>query len=156
MVNLLSKEEIIFINEVSLKLTDEEDKFYLEYPDDLDFLIDLVKKDFKDDFYKSALWYCISIIVLHPFKNGNHRTSILAAEHFLLKNNFQSFTDDEKDTWLEKYRIEYEKEYELERDFFRIACIENRDKQKEEIKNIMISEYGKTIKRWLKKNYKTK
>lgn len=155
MVHLLSKEEIIFINKVSLRITNEENNFHLHKSGDLQFLIDFAKSEFKNDFYKTALRYCISIIVLHPFKNGNHRTSILAAEHFLLKNNFQSLTTDEEDTWLEKWRINYEEKHELERKFFGITCLEDNQERKKQIKKIMKSEYGQTIENWFKKNYKS-
>ena len=70
-------------------------------PDDIRFLINLVKKEFRDDYLQKALGYCISIIVLHPFKNGNHRTSLLSAERFLLKNNYNLLSSN-------KEKIEFE------------------------------------------------
>ena len=97
--------------------------------------------------------YCISLIVLHPFKNGNHRTSLVVAEHFLLKNNFCSIDTDEKDLKMQKWRIGFEKKHNLEKEFFRIACIEDEEKKSEEIKRIMKSEYGITIEKWLKENF---
>ena len=80
------------------------------------------------DFYRASLGYCISLIVHHAFKNGNHRTSILSAELFLLKNNFISLTTDEKDIELYKKRVKMEKKDDLTliRKFFN--SVENRDK----------------------------
>jgi len=118
MFNFVSRDEIIYINEISLELTNESDKIGFENPGDLDFLINFIEKNFRNDPFTTALSYCISIIVLHPFKNGNHRTSILTAEHFLLKNNFNSFTTNKKDTALEKWRVKYEKDHEIEWVFF--------------------------------------
>lgn len=106
-----------------------------------------------DDIYKTSLAYCISLIVLHPFKNGNHRTSLLSAERFLLKNNYRFVGTQESDLRLQKWRIDIEEKNELEREFFRIACIENQKKRTEEIKNIMKSEYGKNIEKWLKESF---
>ena len=153
MIDFLTDEEIKFINEYSLKITNEEKNYNLDNANDLNFLMNFVEEEFKDP-YKISLAYCVSIIVLHPFRNGNHRTSILSAEHFLLKNNYESFTNDKKDTELEKWRIDYESKYDLEREFFRITCIEDDEKRKEEIKKIIDSEYGKYIEKWLRDNYK--
>lgn len=154
MFEFVSRDEIILINEISLKLTNESETIGFENPQDLDFLIEFVEKKFGNDEFITALSYCISIIVLHPFKNGNHRTSILTAEHFLLKNGFDSFTNDKEDTKLEKWRIKYEKDHDLERDFFRITCLENKKQKEDEIIKMMNSEYGKTIEKWLRTNYK--
>ena len=93
MIEFVSRDEIIFINEISLKLTNESEKIGFENPGDLDFIIKFVEKNVKNNLINIALSYCISIIVLHPFKNGNHRTSILTAEHFLLKNNFSAYSN---------------------------------------------------------------
>jgi death-on-curing family protein len=67
-----------------------------------------------NDIYEISLAYCISLIVLHPFKNGNHRTSLLAAEHFLLKNNYKFIGNEYTDLKIQKWRIEFEKENDLE------------------------------------------
>jgi death-on-curing family protein len=106
-----------------------------------------------NDIYEISLAYCISLIVLHPFKNGNHRTSLLATEHFLLKNNYKFIGNEYTDLKIQKWRIEFEKENDLEREFFRIACIEDSKMKSEEIKNIMKTEYGKNIEKWLKDNF---
>ena len=92
----------------------------------------------------------------HPFKNGNHRTSMICAEHFLLKNNFNSLTTNRKDKWLYRWRIKHEKkkDYDLTRMFFNIACIEDNDKKGDEIEKVMNSKYGLKIEKWLKKNYR--
>ena len=146
--------DFVYRDEIALKLTDESETIGFENPEDLDFLIYFIEKNFENDHFKTALAYCTSIIFLHPFKNGNHRTSILTAEHFLLKNNFNAYTNDKKDIELEEWRIKYEKNNDLERDFFRVACIEDNNLKETEIVKIMNSEYGKTIEKWLKNNYK--
>ena len=133
MISYLSLEEIIEINKLVLEETNELDKFLLERPDDLQFVLQFTENNFDEDLYKKSLAYCISLIVLHPFKNGNHRTSLIAAERFLLKNNFQNLSSDEKDLKLQKWRIYYEQKYDLEREFFRITCIENKKDRTEEI-----------------------
>jgi prophage maintenance system killer protein len=59
----------------------------LERPEDVYFSIQLVKEELKsEDIYKQALGYCVSLIVLHPFKEGNHRTSLYTAIIFLMLN----------------------------------------------------------------------
>ena len=156
MINYLSGEEIIEINKYSLKATDEENEFHTMQPDDIRFLINLVKKEFGDDFLQKALGYCISIIVLHPFKNGNHRTSLLSAERFLLKNNYNLLSSNKEKIEFEEWRLKYEEENDLEREFFRITNIENAKKQTDEIVKMMNSKYGKETSKWLKNNYKKK
>ncbi len=156
MINYLSEEEIIEINKYSLKATDEENEFHTMQPDDIRFLINLVKKEFGDDFLQKALGYCISIIVLHPFKNGNHRTSLLSAERFLLKNNYNLLSSNKEKIEFEEWRLKYEEENDLEREFFRITNIENAKKQTDEIVKMMNSKYGKETSKWLKNNYKKK
>ncbi len=102
MINYLSEKEIIELNKYSLQATDEMNEFYIMQHDDIRFLINFVKKKFENDLLQMALGYCISIIVLHPFKNGNHRTSLLSAERFLLKNNYILLSSN-------KEKIEFEK-----------------------------------------------
>lgn len=153
MIIFLTEEEINFINKYSLKITNEEKNHNLDNANDLKFLMKFVEEEFEDP-YKISLAYCVSIIVLHPFRNGNHRTSILSAEYFLLKNNRESFANDKKDKELEKWRIDYENKYELERKFFRITCIEDNEKRKEEIGKIIDLKYGRYIEKWLRDNYK--
>ena len=50
--------------------------------------------------------------------------------------------------------MKYEKENDLEREFFKITNIENSKGRTEEIKKIMNSQYGKETLKWLKNNYK--
>ena len=146
-------EEIIEINNQVLTVTNELDTFILEQPDDLRYLLKFTKKNFNNDLYRKSLSYCITLIILHPFKNGNHRTSLLTAEQFLLVNNYQDLSSDEKDLKLQKWRIHYEEKYELEREFFRITCIEEEKKRSAEILKIMNSHYGKYIEKWLHTNF---
>jgi len=153
MVEYLNEEEIIEINRLCLELSDEFEEFVVIQQDDIRFILKFVSKNFSDSLYEKSLAYCISLIALHPFKNGNHRTSLIAAEHFLLKNDFLSMDTDEKDLKMQKWRIEYEAKNDLEKEFFRITCIENEGKKSEEIKNVMGSKYGKTIEKWLKDNF---
>lgn len=150
----LSEEEIIVTNKLSLRTSDEEEEFQVQRLDDIRFILRFVEERFNEDYYEIALAYCISIIIMHPFKNGNHRTSIICSEHFLLKNNFNSFTTDEKDIELEKWRLDYEKKHDLERCFSTITCIEDEDRKKDEIEKVMNSKYGLRIEKWLKENYK--
>jgi len=122
-------------------------------PGDVRFLINFVKKNFGDDFLQKALGYCISIIVLHPFKNGNHRTSLLSAERFLLKNNYNLLSSNKEKIEFEEWRLKYEEENDLEREFFRITNIENTKKKTDEIMKMMNSRYGKETLIWFKNNY---
>jgi death-on-curing family protein len=154
MINYLSKEEIIEINKYSLELTGEENEFYVIQPDDLTFIIDFVKEEYNKDLLKKAVVYCVSLIVMHPFKNGNHRTSLLSAERFLLKNKYILLTSNKEKIEIEKWRIKYEEEKDLERSFFQIACIENNKQRKAKIKKVINSEYGIKIEKWLRENYK--
>ncbi len=102
---------------------------------------------------KKALGYCISIIVLHPFKNGNHRTSLLSAERFLLKNNYCLLSSNKEKIEFEEWRLKYEEENDLEREFFQITNIENIKKKTDEIMKMMNSSYGKKTLLWFKTNY---
>ena len=154
MIYYLSEKEIIDLNKYSLLATDELNEFCIVQPDDIRFLIKFVEKDFKDDLFKTALSYCISIIVLHPFKNGNHRTSLLSAEIFLLKNNYVLLSSNKEKIEFEIWRMNYEKENNLEKEFFSIATIEDSVIRTEEIKKIMNSPYGNKTLKWLKNNYK--
>ena len=48
---------------------------------------------------------------------------------------------------------EFEEKHDLEKEFFRITCIEDEEKKSEEIKSIMDSKYGKTIEKLFKNNF---
>jgi len=150
MIVYLSEDEIKEINHISLQLTDEEDKFQVAQPDDIRFAIRFVSERFGKDIFSKALGYCISLIVLHPFSNGNHRTSLLCAERFLQKNHYKSLATDEQRINLEKWRLNYEEKHELHREFFRITNIENDINRKAEIEKLMKSPYGLKIEKWLK------
>ena len=152
MIDYLYKEEIIEINRLCLETSNENEEFTILQPDDINFILDFASDNF-ENIYEISLAYCISLIVLHPFKNGNHRTSLIATEHFLLKNNIQFIGNEESDLEIQKWRIEFEEKNNLEREFFRITCIEDNEKKSEEIKNVMKSEYGKYIEKWLKENF---
>ncbi|MCX6666230.1 MAG: Fic family protein [Euryarchaeota archaeon] len=154
MITYISEAEIIEINRLSLEATKEQDKFLLIQPDDLRFIQWFIKTNFKKNTPRKALAYCISIIILHPFRNGNHRTSLLTAEEFLIKNKYKSLTTDKKDLELQKWRIIYEQDHDLEREFFYITNIEEKTRKSNEIKKIMDSEYGQTIEKWLNENFK--
>ena len=153
MVEFLNEEEIIEINRLCLEISKEFEEIIIVQPDDINYILKFVIDNFHNDLYEISLAYCISLIVLHPFKNGNHRTSLIAAEHFLLKNNFQCISTDEKDLEIQKWRIEYEERNYLEKEFFRIACIEDENIKSNEIKKIMKSEYGKVIGNWFRNNF---
>ena len=153
MIIYLTKEEIIEINRLTLESQGELEDFYLRSHDDLLFAINYVEKQKTDNYNTLALCYCLSLIVLHPFQNGNHRTSLYCAERFLIKNGFSFKGTPEIHLTLQKWRIEYEEQNDLEREFFRITSIENDIKRKSEINNLLDSIYGKTIKDWLEKYY---
>ena len=154
MNKFLSKEVLLAINHFSLKLSGEEAEIGFDNERDLNFLLNFVKSSNVSDHFKISLAYCCSIIILHPFKNGNHRTSILSAEYYLVINGFEFIGDDEKDKELEKWRVEYEKNNDLYREFFRITCIEDFKNKSKEIVKIMNSDYGKKVESWLRDNYK--
>jgi prophage maintenance system killer protein len=97
MIRYLSDKQIIELNKASLGITGEKNKFHLIQPDDLRSIMRFTEKNFGTNIIKKALAYCIAIIILHPFRNGNHRTSLLTAEEFLRQNNFQTQTTDQKD-----------------------------------------------------------
>ena len=149
----LLKEEIIEINRLALESQGELEDFYLRSHDDLLFAIQYVEKQNTDDYYTPALCYCLSLIVLHPFENGNHRTSLYCAERFLIKNGFSFKGNPKIHLNLQKWRIEYEEENEMEREFFRITSLDNDIKRTSEINNLIDSLYGKTIRDWLEKYY---
>jgi prophage maintenance system killer protein len=156
MIQYLSEEQITEINKASLGITSEKNKFSIIQPDDLRFAMRFTEKNFGKNIIRKALAYCIAIITFHAFKNGNHRTSLLAAEEFLLTNGYQSLTTDQRDLELQKWRIIYEQDHDLEREFFRITNIEDETQRTKELKIIMQSEYGHTIEKWLYENFKGK
>ena len=94
--------------------------------------------------------------MLHPFKNGNHRTSLLSAERFLLKNNYELLSSNKEKIEFEEWRLKFEEEHDLEKEFFRITNIENIKKKTDEITVLMDSRYGKVTSNWLKNNYMRK
>ena len=151
MLVYLLEEEIREINRFSLELTGEGDDFQVVQPDDVRFVIRFVSERFGKDLYRKALGYCVALIVLHPLKNGNHRTSLLRAERFLQKNDYQSLATDDKRIQLEKWRLHYEEKHESHREFFRIANRENNQERRNEIEKLMMSPYGVKIEQWLKK-----
>jgi prophage maintenance system killer protein len=151
MIEYLSEKEIWEINRLSLILTNEGDQFQVVQPDDIRFIIHFVSTRFGNNIYKKALAYCVSLIVLHPFRNGNHRTSLLCAERFLQKNHYRPIATDVERIHLEKQRLEYAEKHELHREFFRITNIENNKEREREIEKFMKTSYGKTIGDWLKK-----
>ena len=150
MIDYLSEEEIVEINRIVLEISNEYNQYVYDRPDYVRSILNFVVERFGEDLYKKALAYCIGLIVTHPFRNGNHRVSIISAELFLLKNNFSSFTNDERDKELYKWRIELEHkdDYTLQRQFFSIEC------DGDGIEKIMNSKYGIGIECWLKNNYK--
>ena len=122
-------------------------------PSDLEFIVDFVKNIIDGDLYNKALAYCISLIVLHPFKNGNHRTSIYAAEMFLIENGYDFLGNVESHRELQKWRFGYEEAHDMEARFARIMAHDNHRVFIKEIKTVMDEEYGKEILNWLKQNY---
>ena len=154
MIKYLGEKDIVEINRKTLELHDEKGEFHLMMPDDLSFCIDFVKKHADADIYNKALAYCVSIIVLHPFKNANHRTSLYSAERFLIQNGYEFIGNVESHKELQKWRIEFEYEHELERRFAQITFRDNIQQFIIEIKNLMTEEYSIKILNWLKGNYK--
>jgi prophage maintenance system killer protein len=150
----LSKEEIIEINRLALESQGELEDFYLRSNEDLEFAINYVESQSSKEYYPLALCYCISLIVLHPFENGNHRTSLYCAERFLIQNGFIFKGNPKIHLNQQKWRIEYEDENEMEREFFRITSLDNDIERTAEIDRLIETVYGKTIKDWLEKYYK--
>lgn len=157
MVLYLSEEEIVKINELSLG-EEEKDKFCYQRPDYVKFTLKFVRERFGNNYYKKALSYCISLVVLHPFQEGNHRTSLYCAQIFLKKNNFKQLATPESVKQIQKWRIDrlIENDRTLMREFFRIAGIEDENERRIEIENVMNYEYGLEIEKWLKNNYTKK
>ncbi|MBN1859829.1 MAG: Fic family protein [Candidatus Thermoplasmatota archaeon] len=153
LIRYLSDKQIIEINNVSLGITKEQNTFHLVQPDDLRFTMRFVEQHFEENVVRKALAYCIAIITLHPFQNGNHRTSLLAAEEFLRQNHYRSSATDTEDLDLQKRRIIYEQDHDLEREFFRVTNIEDETQRIEELQIIMKSEYGQMIEQWLTKHF---
>jgi prophage maintenance system killer protein len=153
MVLYLNEEEIIEINRLALESQGEQKDFLLIQPDDLHFVTNFVEKQNTNDYYQLALCYCISLIVLHPFKNGNHRTSLYSAERFLIKNDFSYKGDPNIHLNLQKWRISYEEKNEMERKFFAITILENDHDRTSEMNKLIDSPYGIKIREWLEKYY---
>ncbi|MEE9151487.1 MAG: type II toxin-antitoxin system death-on-curing family toxin, partial [Thermoplasmata archaeon] len=124
MILYLTEEEIIEINRLALESQGEQNEFFLIQRNDLHFVTNYVERQNTNDYYTLALSYCISLIVLHPFKNGNHRTSLYSAERFLIKNGFLYQGDPNVHLNLQKWRINYEEKNDMEREFFAITSLE--------------------------------
>ena len=162
MILYLSDEEVIEINRLNLQSSGEINDFSIRQYDDIRFIIEFAEHQNEFDMYEKALAYCISLIVLHPFADGNHRTSLHAAELFLIKNGYLPLMPDKESSTvasdknrllLQKWRLEFEEEHELERYFFSIATNDIKALRIEGIINVMNSEYGIGIKKWLVENY---
>jgi prophage maintenance system killer protein len=155
MIKYLDKMDLVEINRKTLEIHNEINEFHLMMPEDLSFCINFVKNHIDDDIYNKALAYCVSIIVIHPFKNGNHRTSLYSAERFLILNGYKFIGNVESHKELQKWRIQYEQKHELEKRFAQITFDENAQHRISEITQIMTEKYGVNILNWLKKNYKS-
>ena len=153
MIKYLKSQEIAEVNFHALASESEEKQHVIHDLSQLMFVEKYVKKFKIYDLYEISLAYCISLILTHPFQNGNHRTSLLCAELFLRKNGLKSNATDEKRLALSKWRIEYEAEHDLEREFWHVAITEKDAERWKGINGIMKSEYGNEIKTWLRKNY---
>jgi len=153
MIKYLTEEEIVKINELSLT---KNEIFCYEQPKYVKFTLDFVKNKFDNDLYKKALAYCISLVVHHAFKEGNHRTSLYSSQIFLIKNNFKQLATPESVNQIQEWRINelIKSDHSLEREFFRVAGTENKKIKEKEIEKIMNSEYSVYIEKWLKESYK--
>jgi death-on-curing family protein len=154
MITYLEKKDIIEINKKTLEIHNESDEFHVMMPDDLSFCIDFVKNHIDNNVFNKALAYCVSIIVLHPFKNANHRTSLYTAERFLILNGYDFTGSIESHKELQKWRIDYEEEHEHERRFAQITFRDDYQIFINEIKKFMSEEYGLKILNWLTNNYR--
>ncbi len=141
MILYLTEEEIIEINRLALESQGEQNEFFLIQRNDLHFVTNYVERQNTNDYYTLALSYCISLIVLHPFKNGNHRTSLYSAERFLIKNGFSYQGDPNVHLNIQKWRINYEEKNDMEREFFAITILENEDARTSEINKLIDSPY---------------
>jgi len=153
MIKYLTEEEIVKINELSLS---KNEIFCYEQPKYVKFTLNFVENKIENGLYKKALAYCISLVIHHAFKEGNHRTSLYSSQIFLMKNNFKQLATPESINQIQEWRIKelIKDDHSLEREFFKIAGIENKRTKEKEIEKIMNSEYGNHIEEWLKKNYK--
>ncbi len=106
-----------------------------------------------EDLYRISLAYCVSLIVLHPFKNGNHRTSLYAAELFLIRNDCEFRGDMDSHKGIQKWRFEHEERLGLEKRFAQVAATDSPKAFAAEINRIMGEEYGLKILKWLRESY---
>jgi len=153
MIEYLSEEEVEKINELSLI---NGEQFNNNRPDDVRSALNFVQENFEEDIYKKATAYCVTLIILHAFQQGNHRTSIHCAQFFLEKNNFTDYSTNKSFNDLQEWRVEqeYKNNEDLIRGFYRITSIEDNEERALEVLNIIKSEYGLKIEEWLKNNYK--
>ena len=149
----LEKMDIVEINRKTLELHKEIEDFHLMMPADLEFCVAFAKNTPGEDLYRISLAYCVSLIVLHPFKNGNHRTSLYAAELFLIRNGCEFRGDMDSHKGIQKWRIEHEERLGLEKRFAQVTATDSPKAFAAEINRIMGEEYGLRILNWLRESY---
>jgi prophage maintenance system killer protein len=156
MIKYLDWEYLEEINKYVLKHADKGEIFGYDNILFIPATCAFVENNFECNIIKKALGYCVALIVLHPFKEGNHRTSLVAAEEFLIINGYRSNVTNKEREELLNWRLRYGDENALEEEFFRISNIENVEERNEEIKQVMKSEYGFKIENWIRKRFKLK
>lgn len=156
MIKYLTWEYLEEVNKLVLKYAGKGEIFSYDCILSIPAVCSFVENNFGNDIFKKALAYCVSLIVLHPFGEGNHRTSMVAAEEFLIRNGYYSNATNRERKELLNWRLKYGKDNDLEKEFFRISNMENINQRNNEIIKVMNSEYGLRIENWLKKRYKVK
>jgi len=113
MTQYLDVNDLISINKSALEGTEE--SVGINNINDLYFIKRLVVNNFVDNIFKQATLLCCSIIALHPFKEGNHRTSLSSAIIFLMINGYKYNGTKEEELELYEWRYQYEEKHDLER-----------------------------------------
>lgn len=149
MTSYLDVEDLIDINKSVLQ---EGEEHRVTDRSDLIYINKIVKQNYIDDIFKKATLLCVAIIVHHPFMEGNHRTSLAAAEIFLRKNGYSYTGTDEDRLALHGWRLDYEEEHQLERRWLTmIGGIYHRGNVEANLVGFMEDDYAKKIEAYLRK-----
>ncbi len=124
---------------------------------DLVFISDIVSRNFTNDIFKQATLLCIAVIAHHPFKEGNHRTSLTASITFLHINDFYYFGTNDDELNLHKWRFNYEEKNRLEQKWLSmIGDSYSHENAESNLLEFMENYYAKKIESYLKKFFKPK
>lgn len=154
MTEFLDADDIININ--SEVLIQGETHKVTNY-NDLIFITNIIRCNFTNNIFKQATLLCIAIIAHHPFKEGNHRTSLTASITFLNDNNYDYIGTKEDELKLHKWRFEYEEKNHLEQKWLTMIGDSYSHKNAERnLLEFMKSHYSKKIESYLKSFFKTR